>query len=277
MAMRFSGSRCRGCPFRWLPIRPSPRRCGCCRRSRCLAGMLRLGAFRASWLAGALAIATFAAVIIGTLQVASGDPGLFALVFLQGHQFRPGDRLLRQQQSHGDAAGRDDSVSGGLVRIAMGQGTSAQVSASKTGDFGGRVARYPAWPGPQRLAGGMGLGRAGRRSQRIAAGSDEAQLGALVVGGRGIARRGLGGVDLQQPDAEQACPRPVPMYRSKSRATIFKTSLAAAADFAPLGRAWEPSPISIRAMKTRRRSERPTSITRTAISSRFCSKPEFPA
>ena len=39
-----------------------------------IAGILRLGAFRPSWLAGSLAIATFAAVLVGTLQVASGNP-----------------------------------------------------------------------------------------------------------------------------------------------------------------------------------------------------------
>lgn len=68
-----------GQPLPWLPISLSPYQTMASALwllppLAILAGILRLGAYRMSWLAAGLCIATFIAVLVGTLQVASGNP-----------------------------------------------------------------------------------------------------------------------------------------------------------------------------------------------------------
>ena len=179
-----------GQPLPWLPISLAPYQTIASALwllppLAIIAGMLRLGAFRSSWLAGGAGHRHLCGGPRRDLAGRERQSGLFALVFLQGHEFRPGDRLFRQQQSHGHPSGGGDPLPGGLVRIDAVRAKSAQVSASKSAILAGGLLVVLLGLGLNGSLAGWGLGVPVVAASALLGASDEAQLGALVAGGRG--------------------------------------------------------------------------------------------
>jgi len=198
-----------------------------------LAGMLRLGAFRASWLAGGLAIATFAAVIVGTLQVASGDPVSSPWYFYKVTNFG---------QATGFFANSNHMATLLVVAIpflvalfgSWTRAKSAQVSASKSAILAGGLLVVLLGLGLNGSLAGLGLG--------LPVVAASALLGVSMQ--RNWARWALASV-LLLGAASVALIFSSPLQNNltaagagqsfETRSTTFKTSLAAASDFVPLG------------------------------------------
>ena len=82
-----------GQPLPWLPISMTPYDTASTALTllpplAVLAGMLVAGAYRTSWLAIAVLVGTFAAVLLGALQVGSADPARWFLVCVRRSAIR---------------------------------------------------------------------------------------------------------------------------------------------------------------------------------------------
>ena len=197
--------------------------------------MVRLRAYRPQWLAVALVAGTVAGIALGALQVASVRGRTFAMVPLCGDQPRPGGRILRQRQPHGDIAGDHDSVSRcdrrrGAEAASM-QRYSAVV-ARRSGAAHGRCRR----PRAQRLARRLrsrASGARGKRAHRPAAAA--AGCGLWVVGLAVLLV--VGAVIGARNDVDRRQARSASMRRARSsRASeILSTTSRALRDFMPFG------------------------------------------
>lgn len=198
-----------------------------------IAGMLRLGAFRTSWLAGALAIATFAAVLVGALQVTSGDPVSSPWYFYKVTNFG---------SATGFFANSNHMATLLVVTIpflvalfgARWAKKSAQASASKTAILAGGLLVVLLGLGLNGSLAGWGLGIpvvAASALLRVPMKRNWARWSVA-----GIALLGVAGVALIfSSPTQRSVPATGAGVSLESRATIFKTSLTAASDFAPLG------------------------------------------
>jgi O-antigen ligase len=198
-----------------------------------LAGVLRLGAFRASWLAGALAVATFAAVLVGTLQVASGDPAASPWYFY---------RVTNFGLAPGFFANSNHMATLLVIAIpflvalfgSWARARSAQASASKTAILAGGLLVILLGLVLNGSLAGWGLGVpvvAASALMRVPVKRSGARLAIF-----GVAVLGAAAVGLIFASPTQGGPSSAGAGVSlETRSTIFTTSLAAAADFAPLG------------------------------------------
>ena len=228
-----------GQPLPWLPISLAPYQTLASALwllppLAILAGILRLGAYQMSWLAAGLCIATFVAVLVGTLQVASGDPVSSSWYFYKFSNFG---------QATGFFANSNHMATLLIVAIPFLvalfgsrriRAKSAQASASKTAILAGGLIVILLGLALNSSLAGWGLG--------VPVVAASALLG--VPSKRNWARWSMAGVALLGA-ASVALIFGSPLQANLSaagaetsvetRSTMFKTSLTAAADFAPAG------------------------------------------
>ena len=199
-----------------------------------LAGILRLGAYRMRWLAAALCAATFVAVLVGTLQVASGDPATSPWYFYEVSNFGLATGFFANSNHMATLLIVTIPFLVALFGSRRGRAKSTQASASKTAILAGGLIVILLGLGLNGSLAGWGLGvpvvaasallvmRLKRNWTRWL------MAGVVLLGAASIALILSSPVqsNLITTGAEQSV---------QTRATIFKTSLAAARDFAPLG------------------------------------------
>jgi O-antigen ligase len=226
-----------GQPLPWLPISLAPYQTLASALwllppLAILAGMLRLGAFRTSWLAGALAVAAFAAVLVGALQVTSGDPLASPWYFY---------RVTNYGSATGFFANSNHMASLLVVTIPFLMALfgsrwtkSAQASASKTAILAGGLLVVLLGLVLNGSLAGWGLGLPVLAASALL----------RVPMKRTWARWSLAGVAVLSLAAvalifsspmQKGLPAAGAGASLESRAAIFKTSLKAASEFAPLG------------------------------------------
>lgn len=198
-----------------------------------IAGMLRLGAFRTSWLAGALAIATFAAVLVGALQVTSGDPVSSPWYFYKVTNFGSATGFFANSNHMAILLVVTIPFLVALFGARWAK-KSAQASASKTAILAGGLLVVLLGLGLNGSLAGWGLGIpvvAASALLRVPMKRNWARWSVA-----GIALLGVAGVALIfSSPTQRSVPATGAGVSLESRATIFKTSLTAASDFAPLG------------------------------------------
>ena len=197
-----------------------------------IAGMLRLGAFRTSWLAGALALATFAAVLVGALQVTSGDPLSSPWYFYKLTNFGSATGFFANSNHMAILLVATIPFLGALFGSRWAK--SAQASASKTAILGGGMLVVLLGLGLNGSLAGWGLGLpvlAASALLRVPMRRNWARWSVA-----GIALLGVAGVAvIFSSPTQKSLPAAGAGASIESRATIYRTSLEAASDFAPLG------------------------------------------
>ena len=199
-----------------------------------IAGMLHLGAFRGSWLAAALAFTSFVAILLGSLQVASSDPlsspwyfyqianfgqatGFFAnsnhmatlLVVTIPFLVAVFEPSAARAKSAYTAVGKTAILSGAMIVILLGLALNGSLAGWGLGVpviAASLLLRYPPRPGWARWS----------------------MIGLAVLSAASVALIFSSPMqnNLTSAGADQSF---------ESRFTIFRTSLSAAADFAPMG------------------------------------------
>lgn len=227
-----------GQPLPWLPISLAPYQTIASALwllppLAIIAGMLRLGTFRTSWLAGALAIATFAAVLVGALQVTSGDPVSSPWYFYKVTNFGSATGFFANSNHMAILLVVTIPFLVALFGARWAK-KSAQASASKTAILAGGLLVVLLGLGLNGSLAGWGLGIpvvAASALLRVPMKRNWARWSVA-----GIALLGVAGVALIfSSPTQRSVPATGAGVSLESRATIFKTSLTAASDFAPLG------------------------------------------
>jgi len=228
-----------GQPLPWLPISLAPYQSissalWLLPPLAVLAGMLRLGAFRASWLAGALAVATFIAVILGTLQVASTNPPSSPWYFYKFTNFGQATGFFANSNHMATLLVVAVPFLVALFGSRGAKARSTQVAASKTAVLVGGLIVIFLGLGLNGSLAGWGLAVpvvAASALMRIPLQANWARWSMA-----GVAMLGAASVALifsnPMPNSLPAAGAAVSV---ETRSTIFRTSMAAAADFAPLG------------------------------------------
>ena len=227
-----------GQPLPWLPISLAPYQTIASALwllppFAILAGMLRLGAYRTSWLAAALCVATFVAVLVGTLQVASGDPGSSPWYFYEFSNFGQATGFFANSNHMATLLIIAIPFLTALFGSRRSRAKSTQASVSKTAILAGGLIVILLGLALNGSLAGWGLG--------LPVVAASALLGVPLK--RNWARGSMAGVALLGAAALvfmfssplQNNPATGASQSVESRATIFKKSLAAARDFAPLG------------------------------------------
>lgn len=228
-----------GQPLPWLPISLAPHQTLASALwllppLAVLAGMLRLGAFRASWLVGALAIATFAAVLVGTLQVASGDPVHSPWYFYKATNFGLATGFFANSNHMATLLVVAIPFVVALFGSRWTQVGSAQASASKTAILAGGLLVILLGLGLNGSLAGWGLGVpvvAASALLRVPMKRTWARWSVTVVAILGLASVVL----IFSSSTHGALPAAGAGVSLETRTAIFKTSLTATADFTPLG------------------------------------------
>ena len=228
-----------GQPLPWLPISLAPYQTIASALwllppIAVLAGILRLGAFRASWLAGALALATFAAVLVGTLQIASGDPAASPWYFYRVTNFGLATGFFANSNHMATLLVVAIPFVVALFGSRWTRARSTQASASKTAILAGGLLVILLGLALNGSLAGWGLGVpvvAASVLLRMPVKRNAARWAVV-----GVAVLGTAAVALIFASPTQGRPASAGAGVSlETRATIFATSLAAATDFAPLG------------------------------------------
>ena len=226
-----------GQPLPWLPISLAPYQTIASALwllppLAIIAGMLRLGAFRSSWLAGALALATFAAVLVGALQVTSSDPLSSPWYFYRVTNFGMATGFFAN--SNHMATLLVVTIPFLVALFGARWAKSAQASASKTAILAGGMLVVLLGLGLNGSLAGWGLGVPVVAASVLLRAPMKRSLARWSVAGAAVL--GLASVALifssPMQNGLSAAGAGVSLA---SRATIFTTSLAAASDFAPLG------------------------------------------
>jgi len=227
-----------GQPLPWLPISLSPYQSissalWLLPPFAILAGMLRLGACRTSWLAGALCFAAFVAVLVGTLQVAGGDTGSSSWYFYEFSNFGQATGFFANSNHMATLLIVTIPFLTALFGSRRSRAKSTQASVSKTVILAGGLVVILLGLALNGSLAGWGLG--------VPVVAATALLGVPLK--RNWARWSMAGVALLGA-AALAFMFGSPLQGNvatgvsqsvETRATIFKKSLAAARDFAPLG------------------------------------------
>ena len=199
-----------------------------------LAGILRLGAFRASWLAGALAIATFAAVLVGTLQVASGDPAASPWYFYRVTNFGVATGFFANSNHMASLMVVAIPFLVALFGSRWARARSTQASAGKTAILAGGLVVIVLGLVLNGSLAGWGLGVPVVAASALLRVPIKRNAARFAVAG--IAVLGTAAVALIFSSATpSALPSASAGVSFEIRSTIFTTSLTAAADFAPVG------------------------------------------
>ena len=228
-----------GQPLPWLPISLAPYQSVASALwllppLAILVGILRLGAFRASWLAAGLAITTFAAVIIGTLQVASGDPVSSPWYFYQVSNFGQATGFFANNNHMATVLVVVIPFLVALFGSGRARAKSVQGSASKMAILAGGLLVILLGLGLNGSLAGLGLGVpvvAASALLRVSSTHSWARwslAGTAVLGAAAVAL--IYSSPLQNNLTTAAADQSF-----ESRATTFANGLAAAVDFAPLG------------------------------------------
>ena len=167
-----------------------------------LAGMLRLGAFRPSWLAAGLAIATFAAVIVGTLQVASGNPALSPWYFYKVTNFGLATGFFANSNHMATLLVVAIPFLVALFGSRWTEAKSAQVSASKSAILAGGLLVILLGLGLNGSLAGLGLGVPVVAASALLGASLKRNWARWSLAGVALLGDGFGGAYFQQPAAE---------------------------------------------------------------------------
>ena len=228
-----------GQPLPWLPISLAPYQTIASALwllppIAVLAGILRLRAFRASWLAGALAVATFAAVLVGTLQVASGDPAASPWYFYRVTNFGLATGFFANSNHMAILLVVAIPFLVALFGSSWARARSAQASASKTAILAGGLLVILLGLVLNGSLAGWGLGVPVVAASALLRVPIKRNLARLAVVGAAVL--GTAAVGLIFAGPSQSGPTSAGAGVSlETRSTMFTTSLAAARDFAPVG------------------------------------------
>jgi len=199
-----------------------------------LAGILRLGAYRLSWLAAALCVATFVAVLIGTLQVASGDQAASPWYFYEVSNFGLATGFFANSNHMATLLIVTIPFLMALFGSRRGRAKSSQASASKTAMLAGGLIVILLGLGLNGSLAGWGLGvpvvaasaLLGMRLSRDRSLLLMAGVAVLGVASLAVIFSSPVQSNLAMTGADQSV---------QTRSTMYKTSLVAARDFAALG------------------------------------------
>lgn len=226
-----------GQPLPWLPISLAPYQTIASALwllppIAVLAGILRLGAFRATWLAGALAVATFAAVLVGTLQVASGDPAASPWYFYRITNFGLATGFFANSNHMATLLVVAIPFLVALFGSSRGRARSAQASAGKTAILAGALLVVVLGLALNGSLAGWGLGVPVVAASALLRVPIKRNLARLAVVGAAVLGTAAVGLIFASPTQGGSAGAGVSL---ETRSTMFTTSLAAAKDFAPLG------------------------------------------
>jgi O-antigen ligase len=228
-----------GQPLPWLPISLAPYQTMASALwllppLAMLVGILRLGAFKASWLAGSLAITTFAAIIIGTLQLAGAGSAISPWYFYKFSNFGEPTGFFANSNHMATLLVVMIPFLMALFGSGLAQRGSTQGSASKIAMLAGAITLVLFGLGMNGSLAGLGL------AVPVVAASAMLRVPLThrwthwLLGG--VAFLGLASLALVLSSPLQNNLTAANAGRStESRYSTFKTGLAAAADFAPVG------------------------------------------
>lgn len=227
-----------GQPLPWLPISLAPYQSIASALwllppIAVLAGMLKLHAYRTSWLAAALCVATFAAVLVGTLQVASGDPASSPWYFYEFSNFGQATGFFANSNHMATLLIVAIPLLAALFGISRTREKSTQASVSKTATLAGGLIVILLGLALNGSLAGWGLGVPVVAATALLGVTLKPSAARWTIAG--VALLGAAALAFMFSSPLQSIPSSGAGQSVETRATIFKKSLAAARDFAPLG------------------------------------------